>query len=82
MSIDYTKPTQMSILMLCFLTLAGFFTHNILFLRIIMNENGYRIFRMWMLDLNFQQLTDEEKAHRVDIAIRLITTFLRKGHFE
>ena len=78
MSIDYTKHKQMSTLMPCFLTLAGFFTHKVLFLREIMNEEDSRILIRWMLDLMIQPVDDQSKAHRIMDAIRYLTSTIEK----
>jgi hypothetical protein len=62
----------MSTLMLCFLTWAEFSTHKLLFLRINMSEQGYRILEAWLLDLLKQGLTDENIACRIRIATRYL----------
>lgn len=47
-----------------------------------MNEDGYRILEIWMLDLMSQQLTDENKAHRILIATRYLAKHYREGWHE
>lgn len=44
-----------------------------------MNEEGYRIFRIWVLDLMNQPLTVENKAHRIVDAVSYLTKHYRKG---
>lgn len=44
-----------------------------------MNEKGYRILTVWMLDLLGQQLTEENITCRIVIATRFLNKHYRKG---
>lgn len=42
-----------------------------------MNEKCHRIFKAWLKELQAQQLTDENYAHRVVIAVGFLKTHFK-----